>query len=172
MDEVLTFKQMIVIDTGKMGLGWHYRRSYETVLVAHKGNSCKWYDQTDRIENIIRPGDYGIRKIKPSREQHPTEKSPNLAAHFIQLHTQSGEVVLDPFLGSGSTGVAAVNLGRKFIGIEIDSHWFKVARQKIEQAEWETRGAFFQSSCTRSERRKQRKGEDGFFSSRKDADQV
>lgn len=47
---------MIVWDKGPMGMGWHYRRSYETVLVAEKpGAACRWYDDTNGIENIIRP---------------------------------------------------------------------------------------------------------------------
>ena len=58
---------MVIWDKGKMGMGWHYRRSYETVLVAQKrGGPCKWYDESHKIENIIRPGDYGIRKIIPT----------------------------------------------------------------------------------------------------------
>lgn len=67
------FKQMVVWDKGPMGMGWHYRRSYETVLVAQKGNSCRWYGGK-KIENIIRPGAHGINKIIPSSSQHPTEK--------------------------------------------------------------------------------------------------
>lgn len=71
----LRFKQMVVWDKGPMGLGWHYRRSYETVLVAtRKGALGRWYDDSGRIENIIRPGDWGVRKIIPDKSQHPTEK--------------------------------------------------------------------------------------------------
>ena len=133
MDEVLEFKQMVVWDKGPMGLGWHFRRSYETVLVAMKpGAKCKWYDETHRVENIIRPGQYGIRKIIPSKEQHPTQKPVELAMHFIGLHTQVGDTVCDPFMGAGGTGVAAVRMGRNFIGCEIDPYWFEVAKKRIE----------------------------------------
>ena len=133
LDEVFEFKQMVVWDKGPMGMGWHYRRSYETVLVAQvPGAACKWYDESSRVENIIRPGDYGVRKIIPASNQHPTEKTWQLAAHFIRLHSQPGDVVLDPFMGSGTTGVAARKLGRSFIGIEIDEHWFNVAKARIE----------------------------------------
>lgn len=136
LDEVLKFKQMIVWDKGPMGMGWHYRRSYETVLVAQKdGAKCAWYDDTKRVENIIRPGAYGIRKIIPSAAQHPTVKPVELAAHFIRLHTQPGDVVLDPFMGSGTTGVAAGQLGRRFIGIECDPQWFAVAQERIAAAQ-------------------------------------
>jgi hypothetical protein len=126
LDEALGFKQMVVWDKGPMGMGWHYRRSYETVLVGEKrGGACRWFDTTDAVENVIRPGK--IRKIIPSKSEHPTAKDPNLALHFIRLHSQEGEVVLDPFMGAGSTLVAALNSGRRFIGVEIDPHWFDVA---------------------------------------------
>ena len=135
MNGPLDFKQMIVWDKGPMGMGWHYRRSYETVLVGQKrGGACKWYDTTDRIENIIRPGYLGIRKIIPQADDHPTPKPPELARHFIRLHTQLGEIVLDPFMGGGSTGIAAVLEGRKFIGIEIEQKWFEVSCKRIEDA--------------------------------------
>jgi DNA modification methylase len=135
LDEVFDFKQMVVWDKGPMGLGWHYRRSYETVLVASKpGGKCRWYDKTCQVENILRPGDYGIRKIIPTVDQHPTQKPIALARHFIRLHSRRGDTVLDPFMGSGTTGVAAVLTGRKFIGIELDRRWFRQACERIQAA--------------------------------------
>ena len=117
MDEIIGFKQMIVWDKGPMGMGWHYRRSYETVLVAEKpGAACRWFDESHRVENVIRD----IRKIIPNKNQHPTEKPVELAKRFILLHTRPGDTVLDPFMGSGTTGVACVQTGRNFIGIELD----------------------------------------------------
>lgn len=130
LDKHLEFKQMIVWDKGPMGMGWHYRRSYETVLVGQKpGAACKWYDETDRIENIIRH----IPKIIPQQTDHPTPKPPELAAHFIGLHTQRGEIVLDPFMGGGSTAEAAKRMGRKFIGIELDERWLAIAVRRLAQ---------------------------------------
>jgi site-specific DNA-methyltransferase (adenine-specific) len=134
LDEVLDFKQMVVWDKGPMGMGWHYRRSYETVLVAQKpGAACNWQDTTNRVENIIRPGHYGIRKIIPSSEQHPTEKPPELAAHFIRLHSRPDELVVDPFMGGGSSGIAAVRLGRRFIGVELDPKHYLDAVESIKE---------------------------------------
>ena len=127
---------MIVWDKGPMGMGWHYRRSYETVLVAEKpGAACRWFDDTNAIENIIRPGYFGIRKIIPRADEHPTPKPPELAALFIRLHTRKDDVVLDPFMGGNSTGIAARLLGRKFIGIEIDRTWFEYSLRRLEEAE-------------------------------------
>ncbi len=136
MDANLDFKQMVVWDKGPMGMGWHYRRSYETVLVGQKrGGPCKWHDDSGAVENVIRPGAHGIRKIIPSADDHPTPKPPALARHFIRLHTLPGETVFDPFMGRGSTGVAAMQEGRKFIGCEIDPVHFDIACKRIEDAQ-------------------------------------
>jgi site-specific DNA-methyltransferase (adenine-specific) len=136
MDEAIGFKQMVIWDKGPMGMGWHYRRSYEAVLVGQKrGARASWFDQSRRIENIIRPGDYGIRKIIPRADEHPTPKPPELATHFIGLHSLPCETVLDPFMGAGSTGVACAQLGRPFIGVEIEPRWFDLACRRIEAAQ-------------------------------------
>lgn len=136
LDEVLEFKQMVVWDKGPMGMGWHYRRSYETVLVAQKaGAACRWFDDTKAVENIIRPGAHNIRKIIPTAVEHPTQKPVNLAKHFILLHTQRGDTVLDPFMGSGTTAIAAYQTGRHFIGIESDPHWHAIAQRRIAEAQ-------------------------------------
>jgi len=66
---------------------------------------------------------------------HPTEKPVMLMRHYIENSTQPGQVVMDPFMGSGSTGVAAIRAGRRFIGIEKDPKWFSVAVQRIERAQ-------------------------------------
>jgi len=138
MDEHLDFKQMVVWDKGKMGMGWHYRRSYETVLVGTKpGGACKWYDDSKKIENVIRPGDYGIRKIIPRATDHPTPKPAALAEHFIRLHSTGEDVVLDPFTGHGWVGEPAVKLGRRFIGIELDEGYCEVAAKRLRKAEAE-----------------------------------
>ena len=133
LDEVLDFKQMVVWDKGPMGMGWHYRRSYETVLVATKpGAACMWYDESHRIENIIRPG-MNAPKIIPLEDNHPTEKPVGLAEFFIRLHTQPGDLILDPFAGSGTTLIAARNLNRRFIGGDITLDYVDMARKRLAQ---------------------------------------
>ena len=130
MDEVLAFKQMVVWDKGPIGMGWHYRRSYEVVLVAQRDKGpCRWYDTTDKVENILRH----IRKVIPKATNHPTPKPPALAAHFMALHTQPGDLVLDPFMGGGSTLIAAKELGRQAIGIEIEERWCEMAAKRLSQ---------------------------------------
>lgn len=133
LDKYLTFKQMVIWDKGPMGMGWHYRRSYETVLVAHKGNTCNWYDDTNKIENIIRPNKNYAPKIIPSKEQHPTEKPVGLVNHFLQLHSKEGDTILDPFAGSLTTAVAAKQLHRKSICIEINKEFIDMGIKRLGQ---------------------------------------
>jgi len=130
MDEVLSFKQMVVWDKGPMGMGWHYRRSYETILVAQRDKGkCRWYDDTDKVENIIRR----IPKIIPSAEEHPTPKPPALVAYFLRLHSQPGHLVLDPFMGGGGTAMACKELRRRFIGIELEERWCRLTAKRLSQ---------------------------------------
>ena len=62
---------------------------------------------------------------------HPTQKSLSLIEQLLNIHTNKNETVLDPFMGSGTTGVAAANLGRNFIGIELDESYYQVAEERI-----------------------------------------
>ena len=62
---------------------------------------------------------------------HPTQKSLSLMEDLLKIHSNDGQVVVDPFMGSGSTGVACKNLNRKFIGIELDEEYFKIAQERI-----------------------------------------
>ena len=64
---------------------------------------------------------------------HPTQKPIELLEYLIKTYTQEGETVLDNTMGSGSTGVAALNLHRKFIGIELDEKYFEIAKERIEK---------------------------------------
>jgi site-specific DNA-methyltransferase (adenine-specific) len=130
MDEHLDFKQMVVWDKGPIGMGWHYRRSYETVLVGQKaGGKCRWYDETDRIENIIRH----IPKIIPNATDHPTPKPDALIKHFMRLHATQGDLVLDPFMGHGGVLDAARLHGCQAIGIEIEERYCEIAANRLSQ---------------------------------------
>lgn len=67
--------------------------------------------------------------------EHPTQKPLSLMVWSIEK--TKGETILDPFMGSGTTGVAAMRLGRKFIGIEIEPKYFDIACRRIEEATWQ-----------------------------------
>lgn len=63
---------------------------------------------------------------------HPTQKSLKLMEDIISIHTAEGQTILDPFMGSGSTGEAAIRLGRKFIGVELEKNFFEMSKNRIE----------------------------------------
>ena len=62
---------------------------------------------------------------------HPTQKNLKLMEELVKIHSNQGDVVIDPFMGSGTTGMACKNLGRKFIGIEQDQTYFEIAKKRI-----------------------------------------
>ena len=75
--------------------------------------------------------DISVANNKDSR-LHPTQKPVALMEYLIKTYTNEGETVLDFTMGSGTTGVAAKNLGRSFIGIELDPTYFQIAKERIE----------------------------------------
>ena len=66
---------------------------------------------------------------------HPTQKPVELLEYLIKTYSNNGETILDNCMGSGSTGVACMNTGRKFIGIELDSNYFNIAESRIKDAD-------------------------------------
>lgn len=97
----------------------------EIFVFAHKGSHRL---RGPRIANLWRvPRD-------PAGE-HPTPKPVALMARMISCSTDPSQIVCDPFMGSGSTGVACMNLGRRFIGIELDRRYFDIACERLEAAQ-------------------------------------
>lgn len=86
-----------------------------------------------------RPGNF--RFNKNSSGQHPTQKPLPLMLDLVSLFADEGQTVLDPFMGSGTTGVACLKLGRKFIGIEKEQEYFDGACKRIE--DFYKQGDFF-----------------------------
>lgn len=72
-----------------------------------------------------------LRYANDPKPVHPTQKPVALMEYLIRTYTNEGETVLDNTMGSGTTGVAALKAGRKFIGIERDPEYFKIAHQRI-----------------------------------------
>lgn len=66
------------------------------------------------------------------KTEHTTQKPISLMEHLVKIHTNENQIILDPFMGSGTTGVACRNLNRNFIGIELDEKYFKIAKNRIE----------------------------------------
>jgi len=69
------------------------------------------------------------------RATHPTQKPVKLMKFCIETFTEKGQTILDPFMGSGTTGVACIQTGRNFIGIELNEGYFDIAKRRIETAQ-------------------------------------
>lgn len=105
--------------------------SIEPILVFLKNENLT------KIKNIqnYSYASFDARTIPQKKYNHPTVKPTNLMEWLIKHYSEEGHIILDPFMGSGSTGVACVNTGRNFIGIEKDETYFNIAKKRIEEAE-------------------------------------
>jgi len=94
----------------------------------------------ERLGRGLRPVDYDwwmieqVKNVSREKTEHPCQVPEAMISRVLGLGSAEGESCLDPFMGSGTTGVAALKMGRKFIGIEIDPHWFDVACKRIADA--------------------------------------
>lgn len=75
---------------------------------------------------------------------HPTQKPVEILKQIIRNYTKPNDLILDAYMGSGTTGIAAMLTGRRFIGIEIDPHYFAIAERRIADAARQVRGEFRQ----------------------------
>lgn len=100
-------------------------QGHEAVLIMHAEGKKRWN----------RGGSAGIWTIPVAPSEYPTQKPIKLIDQFVSDFTDPGEMILDPCMGSGTSGVAAVRQGRKFIGIEIRPEAFDLACERIEQAQ-------------------------------------
>lgn len=99
------------------------------VCMWNKGHTWNFTNQKDMHNFIETPICMGNERVKtPS---HPTQKPVRVLKHIIALATNKDDVVYDPFMGVGSTGVAAVELGRQFIGCELEKEYYEAAQQRI-----------------------------------------
>ncbi|MCK8502037.1 DNA-methyltransferase [Myxococcus fulvus] len=102
------FWKPLVWDKKYIGMGYHYRSRYELILFFEKGKR--------RLSNLGIPD---ILEAPRITKGYPTEKPTSIPSTLIKQSTASGEIVCDPFMGSGSTGVAAISEGRVFWGCDI-----------------------------------------------------
>jgi len=101
----------------------------EFIWVGSKGE-CKlknFLKQTEMFNYMITPNKSSYGKTK-----HPTEKPLILIEKFVEVNTNEGDIVLDPFLGSGTTAIACLKLNRRFIGIEKEEEYVKIAKARIK----------------------------------------
>lgn len=107
-----------------------------TPYIIKKGSKSKNYCNSDKIVTTINKGErFPLTILRFDRETglHPTQKPVALLEYLIKTYTNENEIVLDSFMGSGSTGVACIRTKRKFIGIEIDENYFNIAKKRIEK---------------------------------------
>jgi site-specific DNA-methyltransferase (adenine-specific) len=117
----------IIKDTG-MPNRWYYKQC-ELLLFFRKGIAKPINDMTSRDNiNVVMP------KLKNGK-LHITQKPLDLIEKLVTNSSKNGEVILDPFLGSGTTGIACLNNKRSFIGIEKDLKYFEIAKTRIEQSQ-------------------------------------
>tara|TARA_R110000744_G_C19135175_1_gene537517 strand:- start:53 stop:727 length:675 start_codon:yes stop_codon:yes gene_type:complete len=101
-----------------------YMKNVEYVIFARKGKAKS-------ISNPSSKTCHSFDNVKLGR-LHPTQKPVELMQYYIENSSEVGDTVLDPFMGSGTTGVATKNLNRKFIGIELDEMYFNIAKDRID----------------------------------------
>lgn len=116
-------KNIIIWEKNNTGMGdleGDFAPKYEMCLFINNGKKLKGR----RDSNII-------KAKKTDNEHHPTQKPINLMEYFIEKSTNTGDMVLDCFSGSGSTAIAAHNTGRNFIGYEIEEEYFDISIKRL-----------------------------------------
>lgn len=104
-----------------MGFERRFAPQWVPIVVAYKGSPAFWGK------------DLFVCPIRVQKDvDHPTPKQPGITEWLIERSSEEGDTVLDAFMGSGTTGIAAAKLGRKFIGIEIDQKYFDLSCRRIE----------------------------------------
>lgn len=131
-------KNVLIWDKVVHGMGdlkRAYGGTYESIIFCAEDD---FLFSSKRPIDIIR-----ITRVNPEKLMHPNEKPVELLSKLIKDCTYKNSLVLDCFMGSGSTGVACVNTGRDFIGIELDKNYFEVAKQRIKAAQNKVKSRLF-----------------------------
>ncbi len=110
-----------------------FNKEYSNIKKATGGMGAKNGQECRALSNVWTD----ISPLVPwskERNEHPTQKPLELMERCVRLWSNEGQTVLDPFMGSGTTGVACKNLGRSFIGIEKEADYFKIAQDRIDNS--------------------------------------
>lgn len=102
-----------------------YGQQYEIILLLNKGRKCF---NGKRLTDV-----WYFNRVPFQHQYHPNEKPVKLLEQCIIKHSGKGDIVLDPFMGSGSVGVSCLDTGRNFIGIEKDMNYYLIARKRISE---------------------------------------
>lgn len=101
-----------------------FGKQYEIIFLVNKGRKCF---NGGRITDV-----WNFNRVAGKNQLHQNQKPIDLLEQCILKHSNENDIVFDGFMGSGSTGVAALNLGRNFIGIELNENYFNIAKNRIE----------------------------------------
>ena len=117
--------------------GRNDRRSDEKITWDEFIPSQEYFDEIFRISKYNKVFKFTQRWtnfVNTKQTDHPTEKPVDLMKYCIELVSKEGETIFDPFMGSGSTGVAAIQTGRRFMGCEISAEYFAIAEKRVKSA--------------------------------------
>lgn len=120
-------RNLLVWDKGHFGCGTGFRPRHEMII--HLTRRAPVFHSAS-VGNVI-----GAKRVGAGR-QHPTEKPADLIEDLIRVVSPPGGTILDPFMGSGTAGVACKTLGRSFIGIEADPEHFETACRRLSYGAW------------------------------------
>ena len=132
------FIKSLIWDKGNKIMGQYYMSQFEYILFFRKGKGVK-INNCGTSDIISIPNKK--QKDEDGKNLHDTEKPVGLMDVLIRNSSNEGDLVLDPFMGIGSTGIACINASRKFIGIELDPTYFETAKKRLEEAEVKKHGA-------------------------------
>ena len=118
-----TIKNLITWDKMWFGMGGNWRPNTEFILLCTRG---RFVTKSNNKDNILR-----YRRLSPQKAQHPTQKPVELMKELISEPDYEPKLILDPFMGSGSTGVACKELGKDFIGIELETKYYLIASERM-----------------------------------------
>ena len=104
-----------------------FGKQYEIIFLVNKGRKCF---NGKRITDI-----WMFDRISGKKQLHQNQKPVDLLKQCILKHSDENNIVFDGFMGSGSTGVACIETGRKFIGVELDKKYFEIAKKRIEEVQ-------------------------------------
>lgn len=122
------FIKCLIWDKRNKIMGHYYMSQFEYIMFFRKGKGVK-INNCGTSDILSFPNKK--TKDENGKNLHDTEKNVDLMEVLVNNSSQEGEIVLDPFMGIGSTGIAAVRNNRRFIGIEIDEKYYNIAVQRI-----------------------------------------
>ena len=126
------FIKCLIWDKGNKIMGQYYMSQFEYIIFLRKGKGVR-INNCGTSDLISIPNKK--TKCDDGKNLHDTEKPVELMKLLIENSSKPNDIVLDPFMGVGSTGIAANLSGREFIGIELDETYFKVAQERISNAQ-------------------------------------